>query len=40
MQNALQTHIQTVKAWLANWVAESKPLQELEYLGEKLWQLK
>ena len=40
MQNALQTQIKTVKAWLTNWAAESKPLQDLQYLGEKLWQLK
>lgn len=32
------------KNWIANWFenmwAEFTPLQELQYLGEKLWQLK
>ena len=40
MKYALQTQIQTIKAWFAKFVAESEPLQDLQYLGEKLWQLK
>lgn len=40
MLHALQTHIQTIKTWLANTKAEWSPLQELKYLGEILWQLK
>jgi hypothetical protein len=40
MQLATQSYTQTIKTWFANWMAESKPLQELQYLGEKLWQLK
>lgn len=40
MLHALQTHIQTIKTWLANIKAEWSPVQELKYLGEILWQLK
>jgi|FrelakmetLWP11LW_1041352.scaffolds.fasta_scaffold740533_2 hypothetical protein len=40
MQVATQNHIQMIKTWFANWLAECKPVQELQYLGEKLWQLK
>jgi hypothetical protein len=40
MQIALQTEIQNVKTWLAELMADFKPLQELKYLGEILWQLK
>jgi hypothetical protein len=29
-----------IKNWFANMLAEFTPLQELQYLGEKLWQLK
>ncbi|MDX1914844.1 MAG: hypothetical protein SFU55_04600 [Methylophilus sp.] len=40
MKHALQTQIQNVKTWLANIKAHFKPLQELKYLGDILWQLK
>ena len=40
MQLATKSYIQVVKAWFAKFVAESESLQELQYLGEKLWQLK
>jgi hypothetical protein len=44
MQIATQHRIEMIKNWLANWFeymsAEFTPLQELQYLGEKLWQLK
>jgi hypothetical protein len=35
-----QNYVQLIKNWLANKLAEFTPLQELQYLGEKLWQLK
>jgi hypothetical protein len=35
-----QNYVQLIKNWLANQLAEFTPLQELQYLGEKLWQLK
>ncbi len=40
MQLATHGYIQTIKAWFAKFVAESDALQDLQYLGEKLWQLK
>ena len=40
MQLATESYIQVLKAWFAKFVAEFAPLQELQYLGEKLWQLK
>ena len=40
MQLATESYIQVFKAWFAKFVAESEPLQDLQYLGEKLWQLK
>jgi hypothetical protein len=40
MQMTTQNRIETVKNWLASFLAEFTPLQELQYLGEKLWQLK
>ena len=39
-----KTYFLMIKNWIANWFeymsAEFTPLQELQYLGEKLWQLK
>jgi hypothetical protein len=40
MQLATQNRIEMIKNWLADKLAECAPLQELRYLGEKLWQLK
>lgn len=40
MVTATQNRIEMIKNWLAKFVAEFSPLQELQYLGEKLWQLK
>jgi hypothetical protein len=40
MQLATQNRIEMIKNWLATKLAEFTPLQELQYLGEKLWQLK
>ena len=45
---AAKTYFLIIKNWFANWfknwfefnLAEFTPLQELQYLGEKLWQLK
>ncbi len=41
---AAKTYFLMIKNWFANWFknswAEFTPLQELQYLGEKLWQLK
>ena len=41
---AAKTYFLMIKNWLANWfknkLAEFAPLQDLQYLGEKLWQLK
>jgi hypothetical protein len=36
----LSKRILEIKHWFANMSAEFAPLQELQYLGEKLWQLK
>jgi hypothetical protein len=36
----LSKRILEIKHWFAKFVAESEPLQDLQYLGEKLWQLK
>jgi hypothetical protein len=35
-----KTYFLIIKNWLANKLVEFTPLQELQYLGEKLWQLK
>ncbi len=35
-----QNYVQLIKNWLASKLAACAPLQELQYLGEKLWQLK
>jgi hypothetical protein len=35
-----KTYFLMIKNWLAKQLAEFTPLQELQYLGEKLWQLK
>ena len=40
MNDLAQKRVAALKAWFAKFVAESKPLQDLQYLGEKLWQLK
>ncbi len=37
---AAKTYFLMIKNWFAKFVAESEPLQDLQYLGEKLWQLK
>ena len=41
---AAKTYFLMIKNWFVNWfknkLAEFAPLQELQYLGEKLWQLK
>ena len=41
---AAKTYFLMIKNWFANWLnnswAKFTPLQELQYLGEKLWQLK
>ncbi len=41
---AAKTYFLINKNWIASWfknmAAEFAPLQELQYLGEKLWQLK
>jgi len=40
MEIALQTQVTHVKTWLAHIKAKWSLVQELRYLGEKLWQLK
>jgi hypothetical protein len=40
MRDFAQNRVAALKAWFAKFVAESEPLQDLQYLGEKLWQLK
>ena len=40
MKDSTQKRVTAIKAWFAKFVAEFAPLQELQYLGEKLWQLK
>jgi hypothetical protein len=40
MKDFAQQQVEVIKSWFAKFVAESAPLQELQYLGEKLWQLK
>ena len=37
---AAKTYFLMIKNWFASLMAEFTPLQELQYLGEKLWQLK
>ena len=41
---AAKTYFLMIKNWFASWFqymsVEFTPLQELQYLGEKLWQLK
>jgi hypothetical protein len=40
MKQALHTKVTNMKTWLTTAKAEFKPMQELKYLGEILWQLK
>jgi hypothetical protein len=40
MKDFTQKQLAAIKQWFAKFVAESEPLQDLQYLGEKLWQLK
>ena len=40
MKDFAQKRVTAIRAWFAKFVAESEPLQDLQYLGEKLWQLK
>lgn len=40
MRTLAQKHLFAIQSWFRKLKAEFTPLQELQYLGEKLWQLK